>query len=758
MTLLGLLIICGENNVSLRFKSLNASNLVSNKLVNMNSNELKGKIVAILFLLFVSNVICSQDLKYPKTKKVVKKNNYHGTTINDNYSWLDDVKNEEVVAWTKVQDDFMRSYVRSIPQYDKLKKKVTGLMNFSGSTVLPAQNSEYSFFAQVNEEGKGILYKRKTGTGNQEALELPFDARAAMFILPSPDSKYLALAMARPGGYYDWKVYDVSDQKLMEETLVGAQMADTRLSWTTDSQGFYYVAMDAGTNQQSPRSNRRVSYHRVGTAADTDKEVYALETQGSKMHLDVSDDGQYLVIAERGGASTAAKIKYMATKGPDQSLKSLVDEAEASYIFLGNDGAIFYFQTDLGAPNGKIVSVNINQATRVWKDLIPELDVPMSGFQSAGGTMLPMMAGNKFVIPVQQDLKIDLKIYGLTGKFERQVTMPSGGLFFRTNGLNALSGSRESDEIMAQFMGITEPNTIFSVNVKNGKVSSFSRAKVQFDASGYTSEIIFAKSKDGSRVPISLTYKKGLKRNGKNFLMMQVYGALAFTNYPYFQGDYITWLEMGGIHAVAHIRGGGAYGSKWHQDGIARKKQNGTDDYIAALEKVIKEKYTTGKRIALNGVSAGTIPVGAVMTQRPDLSGAILSHYGMLDMIGYGEKLGDKAAFAYMMPEIGNAANPEDFKVLNTYSPYQKIEKGIEYPAVLALTSDADGPLNADSYKFIAKLQEINTEAPAFIQMAWGSGHTQYGSQQHSPVDTFTDEIAFLIKALKMDVGDWLNK
>lgn len=724
----------------------------------MNSKRQSKKVLATLLMLVLAVSSWAQNnTDYPKTKKAPKRTTYHGTTITDDYSWLDKVGNEEVKAWTKSQDDFTRGYLRSMPEYDALRKKVANLSQVSGRTALPAQGGGHYFFIQATAEGPWAMYKQKAGSDKAEKLALPFDGRAATFILPSPDASHLALAMNRPGGYLDWKVYDVSTQKLMEATLIGAPLGDTRLVWSEDGNGFYYTGMEAGEDQQSPRKNKQVWYHRLGATSDTDTKVYTPESPGSKLHLDMSDDGRYLVIAERQGAATAAKIKYIDGKGPDRTAKTLVEKAEASYIFLGSDDSKFYFQTDLGAPNGKIVSVDINQATQVWKDLIPEGDVPMMGFQSAGGTMLPLMAGDKFVVPVQRDLKITLNIYALNGKPELKTEMKSGGLFFRANGLNALSSSRDSDEVMAQFIGITEPNTVFSINAKTGISKAWARSKVQFNADEYVSGIAFATGKDGTRIPISLTYKKGLKRNGKNYMMMQVYGAIAFTNYPYFQGDYMAWLDMGGIHAVAHIRGGGVYGSQWHQDGIARKKQNGTDDYIAALEWAIKEKYTSADRMVINGVSAGTIPVGAVMTQRPDLVGAVVSHYGMLDMIGYAEKLGEDANHSYMMSEIGNSADAGDFAVLNTYSPYQKLARGTTYPPVLALTSDADAPLNADSYKYIARLQALGQTNPMLLQMAWGSGHSGFGSQTHSPVDTFTDEMAFLIKAMKINVKDWLK-
>ena len=698
-----------------------------------------------------------KKLSYPTTKKEVKTRQYHGSLVTEQFAWLDKVDSESVKSWAKAQDDFTLNFTSTYPNYEALKARLTSLMQVKGRLVVPSQTADKFFYHKADDSGKWSLFQRDAAGGKPQALELPFNSRAAYFYLPSPDGSHVALGMARQGGYFDWKVLNVKSGKLLDETLTGTALGNTRLVWTNDGSGFYYLS-SGKVAENGRRTELRVKYHKAGNPYDKDEVVYTPESDGAKLHLDLTRNGNRLVITEREGAAIAARVKFVETHGPDRQPKDLVAKAEASYIFLGDEGSTWYFQTDLAAPNGKVVSVNVNQATKLWKEVIAEPEQPMMGYQSAGGTMLPLMAGGHLIIPSQKDLKISLNVYDLAGQFKRSAALPSGGLYFNANGLNALSGHRESPQVLTEFIGITEPNTVFSVDVNSGNVSVFDRATVSFDADQYTSEVVFASSKDGTRIPISLTYKKGLKRDRKNYVMVQVYGAIAFTNYPYFQGDYMGWLDMGGIHAVAHIRGGGAYGAQWHQDGIARKKQNGIDDYIAALEWLIEAQYTQADRIVINGVSAGTIPVGAVMTQRPDLVGAVVSHYGMLDMIGYSEKFASDQNYGYMIPEIGKADNAEDFKAIAAYSPYQKLARKRKYPPVLALTSDADAPLNADSYKFIAWMQQFGSnKQPSLLQMAWGSGHSGFGSQQHSPIQTFTDELAFLIKAMNIDIGNWLE-
>ncbi len=721
------------------------------------SNFGKGLILVLSFSALSCQSQRKERLEYPSTVKESQSKTYHGEQIMDAFSWLGDATTDRTKKWAADQDTLMRSYVRSWNGYDQLKEKVHTLVKVGGRSELPMIAGEKTFYLKDDSErGVWDLFVRENGK-DQSALgdAPPFNPRAIYFYIPSPDGKYVATALA--GRYFDWKVFDVEGNRFLDETLPGNALGGTRLAWSRDSKSFYYVG-NSKTAEDGSRSGYVVKRHIPGQTAVEDKVVFTPDSDGSKLELAVCGGGDYLTIAEREGAATASKIHYMVTNSDE--VVSLIEDATASFIFLGNDGKNFYFQTDDHAPKGRVVSINIDRPdSSDWKELIPEQQKPVMGYQSAGGTFLPLIAGNKFVIPYQEDLKQFLGVFDISGKLIREIELPSGGLYFNTNGLNALSGIRDSNKVLTRFIGITEPNTILEIDVNSGEVRPFSRAETNFDASQYVSEIVFSKSKDGTEIPISLTYKKGLKKNGQTPLIMQVYGAIAFTNYPYFQGDYITWLEMGGIHGVAHIRGGGAFGSGWHQAGIARNKQTGIDDYISAIEYVSTEKYSSPEKIIINGVSAGTIPVAAVLTQKPEIFGAAVLHYGMLDMISYAGTFAGDSNHAYMIPELGTASNKEDFDALKKYSPYQKLSGDRCYPPVLALTSEADTPLDTDSYRFIAALQNLNSNCTNeyLLQMAWGSGHSGFGSQTHSPIDTFTDEIAFLIKSMNLDVEDWLK-
>lgn len=715
--------------------------------------------VYIFCLLFSSLMLTCRSqvgkkIDYPFTKELPSQKEFHGQILTDPYNWLDEPEKQEVKNWVKEQDSLTQHYIRSLPEYEKIKQKVQTLMQISGRSELPTKANGKYFYLKDGADRKWNLYVKSPQEPEPKRVfgeSPPFNPRAAFFQIPSPDGKYLALGLST--GYFDWKILNTETGKMLSEKLSGVGLGETRLVWSTDSKGFFYTAFNKTDAASGKRSELMVKYHSLNTKTEKDQIVFRPKSDGAKLQIDLCRGGNNVFITEREGAGTSAEVYYKPVNQLEGDPITLIKGIPASFIFLGNDGPLHYFETDHHAPNGKIVGINIRAPEeKDWKTIVLEGKDPIMGYQSAGGTLLPLMAGDHFVLPFQKDLKLFVQIFDRQGNLVRKVDLPSGGLYFNTNGHNAFSGNREDNEVLIRFIGITEPNTIFSLDVKSGNLTTFSRAQTAFNAEDYTSEIVFCESKDGTRIPISLTYKKGLSKNGKNPLLLQVYGAIAFTNYPYFQGDYITWLEMGGIHAVAHIRGGGAFGAKWHQDGIARKKQNGIDDYIAAIRWVAKNNYTSPDLIVINGTSAGTIPVGAVLTQAPELIGAAVLHYGMLDLINYAEKFSKDANHAYMIPELGQAAVKEDFKVLNAYSPYQKLEPKHCYPPVLALTSEVDTPMDTDSYKFIAKLQNGNARCkhPHLLQMAWGSQHSGFGSQQQSPVVTFADEIAFLVKVLNL--------
>jgi len=715
------------------------------------------KIIGLASLLAIANSCAGQTkiepLNYPKTRVENKTTNYHGTKVTDPYAWLGNLEAEEVNDWVVLQDSLTSDFVKALPEYAALQAKVSQLGQVTGRTELPFQSAAAYYYLKQESGQQWGLYQKKGADLNK--IELPFNPRRAFFSIPSPNDAYLALGIIGRGQVIDWKVLDMSSGKVSDENLIGTSMSKTRLTWRQDGSGFYYLSSDE-VSAEGQRSKLTVKFHGIGQAYAADQIVYTPENDGAKLEFSMTDDDKHLVIEERQGSSPSAKVSLYSISA--KRLTPLLAEAKASYLFLGNDGEQLFFETDDEAPNGKIVSIHSKRLSQGFKTVVAETEESITGYQSAGGSILPLMAGGKLVVPTQKDLVLKVSVYETNGTKTQEVTLPSGGLYFNTNGLNAFSGNRKSTKVHTRFIGLTEPNTIFEIDLIKGDISAIERAQVNFNSSDYTSEIVFSKSKDGTKIPISLTYKKGTKLDGKAPLMMQVYGAIAFTNYPYFQGDYISWLEMGGIHGVAHIRGGGAYGAEWHQQGIGRNKQKGIDDYIAALEWVVKNDYTSKDKLVINAVSAGTIPVGGVLAQRPDLIAAVVSHYGMFDMVGYESNFSTDANHNYMIPDLGKASDPDDFKVLNSYSPYQNIAKNKKYPPVLALTSDMDSPLNVDSYKLIARLQATRKSktSPMLLQMAWGSGHSSFGSQTYAPSKTFSYEMAFLIRVLGLDVSNWL--
>lgn len=706
--------------------------------------------IAVLMTLMSGTNLLAQSLKYPETRTEESQTVYQGVAYTDPYSWLDNHDREEVQAWTRSQDDLFRSYVGESHLEADVHSKVRNLMKIKGRMELPSMSDDYLFYLLNDSARQWRLLKQPIAGGESKTLNIPFHPRRVFFYIPNRNGKYLALGVAAGAGNFDWRFFDTEENLMLPDTLVGTQLGRTRLAWDKQGIGVYYVGSQM--NEDGKRSNLSIKHHQIGQDGE-DRVLYKAKSPGSKLELNTCKGVENLIVSERIGAATGCELFYIDLANGEKSV--LYSGGESSFIFLGNRLHEFFFETDLDASRGRIVSVNIKDPNKNWKEVIPESALVILGYQSAGGTLLPVMTDNRIVVPYQEELKLSLKSFDFNGKATAETSIPSGGLYFSTNGSNAMSASAYTDQVLLRFIGITEPNAIYAMDARNGDLKPLLKAQTYFDPTTYKSEIVFATSQDGTKVPITLTYKKRLKRNGKNYLMMQVYGAVAFTNYPYFQGDFIGWLEMGGIHAVAHIRGGGAKGDQWHKAGIARNKQNGIDDFKASLQWVIDNRWTKARNIVINGVSAGTIPVASLLLQQPKLIGAAVLHYGMIDMLGYASKFADDQNYAYMLPEIGNPANEGDFEAIRKYSPYQNVESGEKYPPVLLLTSENDAPLNSETYKMTARLQNLEgSSGPFLMQMAWGSSHSTFGSQTQHPAKTFADELLFLIRAMDIEVTE----
>lgn len=707
------------------------------------------------FMIMAVNVLSQDTFSYPNTRVLTMTNNYFGEEFQDDYGWMSE-ESMELSTWVKRQNEITDTYVKTNNDYKRIMAKVSEISNISGRTELPVFSKNHLFYIEENVDGQWSLRRTHLITHVTEIIALPFDARAAYFVIPNLDGTQVALGLAVLGGYIDWKIFDIPSSSFLPQKLNGCTMGGSRLIWSPNGETIYFTSPKNMNNETHNRSGIQIIRHDVGSQENVVQ--YDPASEGVKLEINLCKGSENLVVVEREGAATDSKVFLFDTLKSNSEPLVLREESTGSYIFLGNRDNLFYFQTDEDAPRGKIVAIDIKSVDKKPIDIVKMKEDAMSGYQSAGGTLMPVMTKDFIAITYQNNLNQYIQIYSLNGDNRHRIELPAGGLYFNTNGMNDMSASQFHNDIFVRFIGITEPNSILKIDTKSGKLNSYLRARASFDADSYISKVVYCQSKDGTRVPISITHKKNLTLDGKNYVLLQVYGAIAFSNYPYFQADYNTWLEMGGIHAVAHIRGGGVYGDDWHKAGIRQNKQNGIDDYIAAIEWFYDNDYSSPSRLVINGTSAGTIPVAGVLTQRPEIIGGAVLHYGMLDMLSYANSYKSDQNHGYMISEIGDPSIREDFDALKKYSPYQHIMEGVNYPPTLALTSDLDTPLNKESYKWIAKMQSIkSTNTPQLLQMAWGSYHSGFGSAEHSSSRTFSDELSFLIKSMNIKLDENLS-
>ncbi len=707
------------------------------------------KNIGIIFLLFYYLCNYAQDVPKVFSADKTKENNilYGGGEISENDLLRLNFPNSSFTeSWIRYQDSVTTTFVNSLTTYQCSSEQVERLIEIGQRTMLPVPFKDSLLILKEDDMRNWKLVMKK-GKNERPVFqeEPPIDLSRLFFYIPSPDGKYVALSWMDKK--MEWRILDVAKGQLLNYSLKGTDLTNMRLVWYHDSTSFYYTV-----RMNTDSSELTIKQHFIKES--NDQLIYKPLSGGVKMEFSLSEEGDFLVVEQRNGADKNSKVLLIPTlDNGSEKYNQLIDSPYASFTFLANKNEEYYFETDADAANGKIIKININHPEEQnWKEIVKEAPEPIAGYQAAGGTFLPIMVNDKFVVPYQKNLAQFLKIFNSEGIFLHEIPLPSSGLYFNRNGLNAFSVNENSMKIYTRVIGLVEPSTVYEIDIVKGTVFPYHRASTNFNASNYQSEIIFCKGRDGDEIPITLTYRNGMKKDGKNPLMLQVYGALAFTNYPYFQGDYITWLEMGGIHAVAHIRGGGAKGSDWHQQGINKNKQQGINDYIDVLEFLINNGFTSPTKTVVNGVSAGTIPAAAALVQKPNLVGAAILHYGMLDLISYAERFSSDENYAYMIPEIGDARLKEDFEIINKYSPYQNLRDNVCYPPVFALTSNNDSPLNTDTYKFIAALQsKSNCSNPYMLYMAWDSYHATFGSKRHAGKKTFTDELTFLKKVLDIN-------
>jgi len=684
-------------------------------------------------------------LSYPKTKRIEHFDDYHGVKVADPYHWLEeDVrKSPEVAEWVAEQNKLPFAYLHAIPQRQAILQRLTELWNYERYSPPFKAGGRYFYTKNDGLQNQSVLYVMEALDGEPRVLIDPNkwskDGTIALTgVEVSDDGKYLAYGVAEAGSDWNtWHVLDVASGKVLPDEVKWIKYGS--VSWTIDGKGFFYSRYEEpkpGEAFQKVTLHQKVYYHRLGTPQSDDVLVYRRPDHPDwGFHANVSEDGRYLLLTIWKGTNHQYRITYKDLSEPYAMPIDLIEDFDNEYSFVGNDGPVFFFKTDLKAPKGRLIAIDTRKPARqYWKEIIPEAKENLSGVG---------LVGNLFIAHYLKDARTQVKLYGLDGTFVREVELPGLGT------AAGFGGKRTDTETFYVFSSFATPPSIYRYDLITGQSKLIRRAKVKFNPDDYEVKQVFYTSKDGTKVPMFITAKKGIRLDGSNPTLLYGYGGFNIPLTPSFSISRVAWLELGGVFAQANLRGGGEYGKEWHEAGTKLRKQNVFDDFIAAAEWLIAHKYTRPDKLAIQGGSNGGLLVGAVMTQRPDLFGACLPAVGVMDMLRFHKF----PAGRFWVDDYGSPDNPEEFKALYAYSPYHNLKKGTKYPATLVTTADTDDRVvPAHSFKFIAQLQYCQAgDAPVLARIETRAGHGA-GKPTAKQIEEVADQWAFLVKNLKMNV------
>jgi prolyl oligopeptidase len=683
-------------------------------------------------------------LTYPETRKVDQVDDYHGTQVADPYRWLEDTDAPDTKSWVEAQNKVTFAHLESIPERERIKQRLTQLWNYPRWGVPFKEGGRYFLFRNTGLQNQSVLYVHPTLADSGRVLldpnTLSSDGTVALSSYSvSENGKLLAYGISSGGS--DWveiRVRDVETGRDLADTLKWVKFSGA--AWTHDNQGFFYSRYTAPTGNALTQANKghKLYYHRIGTPQSQDVLVWERPDQPEwYVFGQVSDDGRYLVVTVSQGTDPRNRLYYVdlgTSKTPrvGAPLVRLLDEADAMYNFVGNDGPVFYLHTDLEAPRGRVITVDTRRPARTgWRTVIPQAKDALQGVG---------MVNHQFVASYLQDAASRIRIFAPSGSLVREVQLPTLG------SVSGFNGDREDTEAFYAFTSFLYPTTIFRYDFRTGESTVFRSPKIAgFDPSRYETRQVFYTSRDGTRVPMFITHRKGMALDGTNPTLLYAYGGFNVNITPAFSISNLAWLEMGGVYAVANLRGGSEYGEEWHQAGMLERKQNVFDDFIAAAEHLVRTGVTSPKKLAIAGGSNGGLLVGAVMNQRPDLFAAALPAVGVMDMLRY-----HKFTVGWgWVPEYGSAEDPKMFPVLHAYSPLHNLKPGTCYPATLVTTADHDDRVvPGHSFKYAAALQAAQgCGNPTLIRIETRAGHGA-GKPTSKQIEEAADRWAFLVRAL----------
>jgi len=686
-----------------------------------------------------------QTISYPPARKSDVVDDYHGTRVPDPYRWLEDSDSPETRAWIDGENQITESYLSQIAERATIRQRLTQLWNYPKYGAPFHKAGRFFFFKNDGLQNQAVLYKQVSLAADAEVLldpnVLSQDGTVALSTLAvSEDGRLLAYGTSASGSdWEEFRVRDIATARDRSDHLRWIKFSGA--SWTHDGRGFFYSRYPEAADKALTSVNRfqKVYYHRLGSDQTQDVLVYERPDQPDwGFSAAVTDDGRYLVMNVWLGTDRRNRVYYLDLRSATRpkvtgAVARLLDDFDASYGFIGNDGPVFYFLTDLDAPKKRVIAIDTRQPERArWREIIPQGEDVLEGVQ---------IIHDVFVAHSMHDAHSRLRLFGLDGRFLKDVALPTLGA------VASISGERKDDQMFYAFTSFLYPTTIFRYDFTAGTSSVFKAPAIDFDPSGYETSQVFYASKDGTRVPMFVTHKKGIKLDGSNPTYLYGYGGFDISLTPSFSVSLLAWLELGGVYAVPNLRGGGEYGEDWHQAGMHEKKQNVFDDFIAAAEYLIAQGYTTPAKLAIGGGSNGGLLVGAAITQRPELFGAALPAVGVMDMLRF-----HKFTIGWAwVTEYGSADSAAQFPYLYKYSPLHNLRAGTRYPATLITTADHDDRVvPGHSFKFAATIQAAQAgPKPVLIEIETKAGHGA-GKPTSKVIEEQADRWAFLVKNLGM--------
>ena len=684
-------------------------------------------------------VSSTSGLVYPAAKTVDQRDTYHGTVVADPYRWMEDLDAPELKTWIEAENALVRQYLADVPGRDALKSRLQDIWN-------------YERFGVPEKHGEHYFYTRNDGLQNQSPIYVQNGLDGAPRLLLDPntlsadgtialsewavsgDGQYFAYSLSDGGS--DWRTIKVRRVEDAQDTTDDIRWAKfTEISWAKDGSGIYYSRYDEPKGENALKAvnkYQKVYFHRLGQSQAQDTLVFERDDQPDwGFAANVSDDGRYLIISGSQGTDVRNRVFYKDLRKADAPVQALVEELVASYAFIGNTGDTLYFLSDDEAELNRIIAVDLARPARAhWKTIVPAADAMLVDAS---------LVNHQLILHYLRDARSEVKVFALDGTPVREIPMPALGA------ATGFVGDIDDTETFFSFASYALPDTVYRYDALSGRTSVFRAPSVKFDPADYETVQTFYSSKDGTRIPMLVTAKKGIRKDGSNPTILYGYGGFSVSVTPRFSPAVIGWMEMGGVYAVANLRGGSEYGRRWHEGGMKRSKQNVFDDFAAGAEFLIAEKYTRPDRLAISGRSNGGLLVGATLLQRPELFGAALPAVGVLDML----RFRDFTIGWAWESDYGSVRDAEEFKALHAYSPLHNIRSGIDYPPTLITTADHDDRVYpAHSFKFAAALQAAYPHgAPILIRVETRAGHGA-GKPTSKLIATQADVYAFLVMVL----------